>query len=228
MTRRHRLSFRPRTAGIIATVVAAVAASVTLGSTAFAGGTARPALPAHAFTPYFQAYTDASPARQSRASGAKYLTMAFLQTAETGSCNILWNGDKTKPVAHSIFGADIAKIRARGGDVIPSFGGFSADDTATEIADSCTSVSSIAQQMENVITTYDVTRLDMDVEDNSLTNPAGSTAGTRRSTRSSSGRATTAGPSSSSTPSRPARAAWSRPASTCWPTRSPTTRASTS
>src|SRR2546421_594900 len=51
--------------------------------------------------------------------------------------------------------------------------GFTADDTATEIADSCTSVSSIAQQMENVVTTYDVTRLDLDVEDNSLTNSAG-------------------------------------------------------
>src|SRR5262249_7810034 len=114
-----RPTFRPRTAAIIATVVVAVAASVTLGSNAFAGGAARPAIPAHAFTPYFQAYTDASPAQQSKASGAKYLTMAFLQTAETGSCDILWNGDTTKPVAHSVFGADIAKIRARGGDVIP-------------------------------------------------------------------------------------------------------------
>jgi chitinase len=99
--------------------------------------------------------------------------MAFLQTAETGSCEILWNGDPTKPVARSTFGTDIAKIRARGGDVIPSFGGFSADDTATEIADSCTSVDKIAAAYEKVVTTYNVTRLDMDVEDNSLTNLAG-------------------------------------------------------
>src|SRR5690348_16847486 len=155
----HRPTFRLPTTGIVATVVVAVAASLTLGSSAFAGGAARPALPAHAFTPYFQAYTGASPAQQSRASGAKYLTMAFLQTAKTGSCNILWNGDKHKPVAHSIFGADIAKIRARGGDVIPSFGGFTADDTATEIADSCHSVDKTAAAYEKVITTYDVTRL---------------------------------------------------------------------
>jgi hypothetical protein len=32
-----------------------------------------------------------------------------------------------------------------GGDVIPSFGGFSADQAGTEIADSCTSVSGIRQ-----------------------------------------------------------------------------------
>src|SRR5262249_19593926 len=42
-----------------------------------------------------------------------------------------------------------------------------------EIADSCTSVSSIAAAYEKVITTYNVTRLDMDVEDNSLTNSGG-------------------------------------------------------
>ena len=150
-----------------------VVASVGVGGSAYAGENPGAQLPAHLFTPYFQAYTDASPAVQSKASGAKYLTMAFLQTAQTGSCEILWNGDPTKPVARSTFGADIAKIRARGGDVIPSFGGFSADDTATEIADSCPSVDKIAAAYEKVITTYDVTRLDMDVEDNSLTNTAG-------------------------------------------------------
>jgi hypothetical protein len=57
--------------------------------------------------------------------------------------------------------------------VIPSFGGYAADNGGTEIADSCTSVAQIAQAMENVVTTYDVTRLDLDVEDNSLTNQAG-------------------------------------------------------
>jgi chitinase len=99
--------------------------------------------------------------------------MAFLQTAETGSCDVLWNGDKTKPVAWSTFGPDIAKIRGRGGDVVPSFGGFTADNTATEIADSCTDVNKIAAAYIKVITTYHVTRLDMDIEDNSLTNTAG-------------------------------------------------------
>jgi chitinase len=161
--------------GFLAAAILSVSvmSSVGLGGSAYAGEVRGARLPAHVFTPYFQAYTDASPAAQSKASGAKYLTMAFLQTEQTGSCEILWNGDPTKPVARSTFGADIAKIRARGGDVIPSFGGFSADDTATEIADSCPSVDKIAAAYEKVVTTYDVTRLDMDVEDNSLTNTAG-------------------------------------------------------
>src|SRR5258705_3067072 len=98
--------------------------------------------------------------------------MAFLQTATTGSCDILWNGDPAKPVARSTFGADIARIRATGGDVVPSFGGFAADSTATEIADSCTDVGKIAPPYQKVVTTYGVTRLDMDIEDASLNDTA--------------------------------------------------------
>jgi hypothetical protein len=71
------------------------------------------------------------------------------------------------------YNADIASLRALGGDVIPSFGGYSADHSGTEIADSCTSVSSIAADYEQVITTLGVTRLDFDVESNSLNNTAG-------------------------------------------------------
>jgi hypothetical protein len=57
--------------------------------------------------------------------------------------------------------------------VIPSFGGFSADQGGTEIADSCKNVSQIAADYESVITTLGVTRLDMDVEAKSLNNTAG-------------------------------------------------------
>ncbi|HEX5493081.1 MAG TPA: glycosyl hydrolase family 18 protein, partial [Mycobacteriales bacterium] len=121
----------------------------------------------------FEAFLGDNPATISQQSGAKFLTMAFLQTATTGSCTVLWDGDPSTPVSPSAFGTDIAAIQARGGNVIPSFGGFTADDTATEIADSCTDVAQIAVQYENLITTYHVTRLDMDVEDRSLTNTAG-------------------------------------------------------
>jgi hypothetical protein len=150
-----------------AAIIAALAPS-----TAAHASEDRHTLPAHVFAPYFQSYTDASPAAVSRASGARYLTMAFLQTQTTGSCDILWNGDPAKPVSRSTFGADIARIRASGGDVVPSFGGYSADSTATEIADSCTDVGRIAAAYQKVVTTYGVTRLDMDIEDASLDNAA--------------------------------------------------------
>lgn len=132
-------------------------------------------LPAHVFAPYFETYNPDSLSGLSKASGAKFLTLAFLQTDKPGSCDVYWNGDTSTPVSWAVYGSDIAKIRAAGGDVVPSFGGYSADTFGTEIADSCTDVKKIAQVYENVITTYGVTRLDFDVESNpgSLSNQAG-------------------------------------------------------
>ena len=57
--------------------------------------------------------------------------------------------------------------------MIPSFGGWSADQGGTEIADSCKDVNTIAAAYEDVITRYNVTRLDMDVEGRSLTRTDG-------------------------------------------------------
>jgi len=150
-------------------------AALSAGSLVAGAGPAQAAtaLPAHVFAPYFEAWTGESPAAVAQQSGAKHLTLAFLQAATHGSCTVFWNGSTGMPVANSTFGADIATIRSRGGDVIPSFGGYTADNTATEIADSCTNVDQIAAAYESVITTYDVPRLDMDIEDNSLTNTAG-------------------------------------------------------
>ncbi|MFG2603508.1 carbohydrate binding domain-containing protein [Streptomyces sp. NPDC048514] len=164
---------RPRSVRALLTGMATLAASAGL-ALGF-GGTAHAAapLPAHVFAPYFEAYSGDSPAALAQASGAKYLTMAFLQTEKKGSCTPYWNGDTGTPVDGSVFGADFATIRSRGGDVIPSLGGYAADNGGTEIADSCTDVNSIAAAYEKIITTYDVSRLDMDVEDNSLTDTAG-------------------------------------------------------
>ncbi|MCM2430309.1 glycosyl hydrolase family 18 protein [Streptomyces sp. RKAG337] len=164
---------RPRSVRVLLTALATAAASLGL---VVAGGTAAHAatpIPAHVFAPYFEAYNGDSMSALSAQSGAKYLTMAFIQTPSKGSCTPYWNGDTGMPIAQSSFGADIAAMRAAGGDVIPSFGGYTADNTGTELADSCTNVNSIAAAFENVITTYDVTRIDLDIEDNSLTNTAG-------------------------------------------------------
>ncbi len=108
------------------------------------------------------------------ASGARTLTLAFLQTPSRGSCSLTWNGDKKQPVKPGgRYTAQIAALRARGGDVVPSFGGYSADQGGTEIADSCHSVPAIARAYESVVSAYGVTHLDMDVEANSLNKPAG-------------------------------------------------------
>ncbi len=131
-------------------------------------------MPQHVFAPYFETYdSTAGPAALSQESGARYLSLAFLQTAQAGSCTAYWNGDTSEPISPSSFGSDISAIQAAGGNVIPSFGGYAADTTGTDIADSCPSASAIAQVYEDVITTYNVPRIDLDVEGTSLTDTAG-------------------------------------------------------
>ncbi|MFC7262994.1 chitinase [Streptomyces lutosisoli] len=130
-------------------------------------------MPAQVAAPYFEAWTGESPAALAAASGNKYLTMAFLQTDAANSCTAYWNGQTTQPIGKATFGDDIAKIQARGGNVIPSFGGYSADTTGTELADSCTSVDAIAKVYESLVTTYGVSRIDLDIEADSINNSAG-------------------------------------------------------
>ena len=136
------------------------------------------ALPSHVFAPYFEAWDTSAGtlAQQSAASGAKYLTLAFLQTDQSGSCQAYWNGSTATPIsatAAGSFGADIAAIQAAGGNVIPSFGGYTADTTNTELADSCTDVHAIAAVYESLITTYHAPRIDLDIEATSLSDTAG-------------------------------------------------------
>jgi hypothetical protein len=128
-------------------------------------------LPPHVFAPYYAAGPGAL-AATSRASGARYLALAFLQTAKPGSCTVYWNGDPKMPVGKP-FAAGIAAIQRAGGQVVPSFGGASADSVDEELADSCHSVRKIAAQYEKVITAYHLTRLDLDTEEDSLNNYAG-------------------------------------------------------
>ncbi|HEV2346914.1 MAG TPA: glycosyl hydrolase family 18 protein [Actinocrinis sp.] len=155
------------------TAFATAAAAGGLVVTGAAAAHAATAIPAHVFAPYFEAWTGDSPSTLSTQSGAKYLTMAFLQTATSGSCTAYWNGSTSQPISSSTFGSDISAIQAAGGNVIPSFGGYTADTTNTEIADSCTNVSSIASVYESLVTTYNITRIDLDTEANSETNSAG-------------------------------------------------------
>ena len=175
----HLRTTRPPARSASTTARAALAAFATVaaaGGFVLAGAAAAnaaTAIPTHVFAPYFEAWTGDSPSALSSQSGAKYLTMAFLQTASSGSCTVDWNGDTSMPVSSSTFGSDISSIQAGGGNVIPSFGGYTPDTTNTEIADSCTNVSSIAAAYESLVTTYNITRIDLDTEANSLTNSAG-------------------------------------------------------
>ena len=166
-----------RHAASLAALAAATVTVTTIGLAApraSADGGGGPGLPHHVFAPYFETYdTSAGPAALAQQSGARFLSLAFLQTDQPGSCTAYWDGNTSQPISQASFGSDIAAIQSRGGNVIPSFGGFAADTTGTELADSCSSVSSIAQVFESLITTYNVPRIDLDIEGDSVTNTAG-------------------------------------------------------
>jgi hypothetical protein len=155
---------------------AAIAIAASVATIAAGGGVhaATPApLPAHVYAPYFETWTADSISATSTASGVKFFTLAFLETTGKRSCTLAWNGVKTQTVASGRYLSDIATLRAAGGDVIPSLGGWSADQGGTEIGDSCRDVASIAAAYEQLVTTYGVTRIDMDIEGRSLTRTAG-------------------------------------------------------
>jgi hypothetical protein len=171
MTRR-----RPLLAAVAAAAATLAMAATATGASASTGASAwHRALPHHLFAPYFETYdtSDGSLATLAQESGSKYVSLAFLQTATAGSCTAYWNGNPATPIANSSFGSDIAAIQQAGGNVIPSFGGYAADTTGTELADSCTSVHAIAGVYESLITTYHVNRIDLDIEGTSLTDTAG-------------------------------------------------------
>jgi len=154
--------------------IAGVLAAALLGVSGSAVAAPAPAgLPAHVYAPYFETWTADGITSTAQASGARYFTLAFLETLGKSSCTLAWNGAKADTLASGRYVSDIASLRALGGDAIPSFGGWSADQGGTEIADSCKDVNAIAAAYESVITTYGVKRLDMDVEGRSLTRTDG-------------------------------------------------------
>jgi hypothetical protein len=149
--------------------VAAIPASAAPGSAARSG-----VRPAQVYAPYFEAYLPGSLAAVTQKAGARFATVAFLQAAgkkSSNACELTWNGAQAITTHGYLFG--IRALRARGGDAIASFGGYSADHGGTEIADSCHSVKAIAAAYEQLVTSYGLHRLDMDIEDNSLTNRGG-------------------------------------------------------
>jgi Glycosyl hydrolases family 18 len=153
-------------------VLAALAALAVLALPSPASAAPTP-LPTHVFAPYFETWEPDTITGIAQQSGARYFTLAFLETLSKTSCTLAWNGESGRTLASNAYVDDIASLRALGGDVVPSFGGWSADQGGTEIGDSCKDPAAIAAAYEDVVTRLGVTRLDMDIEGRSLTKPDG-------------------------------------------------------
>jgi Glycosyl hydrolases family 18 len=91
-------------------------------------------------------------------AGLLYATFAFI-IANGSSCQAAWD-DYTPITSENTYAGYIQSLRTAGGDGIISFGGAGGD----ELADVCTDTSSLQAQYQAVISQYNVTRLDFDIE----------------------------------------------------------------
>ncbi|RKT52697.1 chitinase [Saccharothrix australiensis] len=96
-----------------------------------------------------------NPATIMSQTGVKAFTLAFVLS--DGGCNPAWDG--TRPLT----GADatlIRNIRAAGGEVIPSFGGWA----GRKLGQHCSSADALAAAYQKVIDAYQLTAIDIDIE----------------------------------------------------------------
>ena len=117
--------------------------------------------PAHYAAPYLQISSgDAGDMTADlSASGDPYYTLAFL--IPQSGCTPEWEDGGNSVGA---FTSQVNSLKSAGGNVIISFGG----ESGGELAQTCTSVSSLTAAYANVVNTYGVNRLDFDIEGGTL------------------------------------------------------------
>ncbi|HEX4093762.1 MAG TPA: cellulose binding domain-containing protein [Trebonia sp.] len=92
-----------------------------------------------------------------QATGVKQFNLAFV-VAGGGGCTPEWGG--VTVVGADPVASQIAALRAIGGDVRISFGG----EDGSELAQTCTSLSALEAAYQDVISGYDVNKIDFDIE----------------------------------------------------------------
>ncbi|MFD7655052.1 cellulose binding domain-containing protein [Actinosynnema sp. NPDC059797] len=90
------------------------------------------------------------------ATGVKWFTLAFVLSS--GGCNPAWDG--TRPLTGGVDQQVINQVRAAGGDVIPSFGGWSGN----KLGPNCSTPQALAGAYQKVIDAYGLKVIDIDIE----------------------------------------------------------------
>jgi chitinase len=141
------------------TAITAAAAMLPAALLLATPGTAQAAstFPAHYAAPYLQlsSGTVDDMSADMSASGDPYYTLAFI--IPSSGCTGMWEAGNS-PIGS--FTSQINALKSAGGNVIISFGGAEGG----ELAQTCTSVSSLEAAYANIVNTYGVTRLDFDIE----------------------------------------------------------------
>jgi chitinase len=152
-------SISRRTIAVAASILAVVTGVSGGGTASAAAGAPLPV------APYVDMGEFPTPVLSSMASSAhvKGFTMAFVTSV---GCKASWfNAFDPRTRWQS---DEIAKIRNAGGDVKVSFGGAS----GIELAQACTTVSSLAAEYDAVVKAYGLKYIDMDIEGSAVAEPA--------------------------------------------------------
>ncbi|MEV7437750.1 lectin [Streptomyces griseoviridis] len=128
-----------------------------------AGGTAPSAPMAVAPYLYNGWGSPPNPGTVTAATGVKWFTLAFVLS--NGYCNPQWDG--SRPLTGGVDQQTVTTVRAGGGDVIPSFGGYSGN----KLESSCGSAGELAAAYQKVINAYGLKAIDIDLEADAYSNP---------------------------------------------------------
>ncbi|MDX3748426.1 carbohydrate binding domain-containing protein [Streptomyces sp. AK08-02] len=90
------------------------------------------------------------------ATGVKWFTMAFILSS--GGCNPAWDG--TRALTGGNDQSVINSIRAAGGDIVPSIGGWSGN----KLGPNCSTPEALAGAYQKVIDAYGLKAIDVDIE----------------------------------------------------------------
>ncbi|MER7205191.1 chitinase [Streptomyces sp. CB01635] len=104
-----------------------------------------------------------NPTTVMNATGVKWFTLAFVLS--NGTCNPQWDG--SRPLTGGVDQQTVNTVRANGGDVIPSFGGYSGN----KLESSCTSAGALAGAYQKVVNAYGLKAIDIDIEADAYSNP---------------------------------------------------------
>ncbi|MFJ3894872.1 CBM35 domain-containing protein [Streptomyces sp. NPDC090083] len=142
--------------------------ALNINATASASPQAANAFPAHYAAPYLElsSGTAGDMAADMKATGLNDYTLAFL--IPKSGCTPQWEAGNS---ALGAFTSQVNSLKAAGGNVIISFGGAEGG----ELAQTCTSVSALTAAYASVVNTYGITRLDFDIEGDTLGDTAANT-----------------------------------------------------
>lgn len=104
-----------------------------------------------------------------QSTGVKQFNLAFVVAGGSGGCTPEWGG--VTAIGSDPVASQISALRAIGGDVRISFGG----EAGSELALTCTSVPQLTAAYQQVISAYDVNKIDFDIEGAAIADTAANT-----------------------------------------------------